>query len=397
MALLNRLAVLGERYLAPLAAPLVHRRHRRTLEEAAVPEAAVRAARQSWWGGDDRWYAGGCPPRLHNRIAPLVDGDAFFSSLYRDLQAARSYVFVAGWCLTPRIPLLRNTADDLVETRLLAVLSAAAQRCPVRVLLWGGAPFVLQPTTRTAEHAARTVNEEGSGDLVCRLDRTPHLTHCHHQKAIVIDGRVAFVGGMDLTTFQGDRWDVPGHPLRAGVNWHDVQLRLEGEAVADVEANFRQRWREAAGEDLPAQETAPGVGVELPAQVLRTIPARTYRFAERGEFGIHHAYLRAIAGAQRFIYLENQYLWSPHVMDALSEAITRRRSEPFRIVIVLPARATSGKWDNDLHVQRLRALDRDDRVVSVYSLYSSGPSSGTRPFLYRPIYVHAKVAIIDDE
>ena len=40
------------------------------------------------------------------------------------------------------------------------------------------------------------------------------------------------VGGMDLTTFSGDRWDTQSHPLRAGQNWHDIQLLIEGEAVA---------------------------------------------------------------------------------------------------------------------------------------------------------------------
>ena len=61
-----------------------------------------------------------------------------------------------------------------------------------------------------------------TGDLNCELDRTAALSHCHHQKAIVIDGEFAFVGGIDLTTFAGDRWDKPEHHLRASVNWHDV-------------------------------------------------------------------------------------------------------------------------------------------------------------------------------
>jgi len=131
--------------------------------------------------------------------------------------------------------------------------------------------------------------------------------------------------------------------------------------------------------------------------VVRTIPADVYAAVRRGEFGIHHTYLSAFKNARRFIYIENQYLWSPQVMDVLIEQMQRPRTEPFRIVIVLPAGAHSGKWDNDQHVKRLRSVDGGRGIVSVYALYASGPSAGMQAFRYRPVYVHAKVAIIDDE
>ncbi len=86
-------------------------------------------------------------------------------------------------------------------------------------------------------------------------------------------------------------------------------------------------------------------------QIVRTIAKDTYAFAPRGEFGIYHTYLRAIQQARRFIYLENQYLWSPDIVDALIAAMNRDHVEPFRIVIVLPANAHDGKWDNDRHIE----------------------------------------------
>ncbi len=214
----------------------------------------------------------------------------------------------------------------------------------------------------------------------------------------MVDGQIAFVGGMDLTTFSGDRWDTPEHRLRAGPNWHDVQVRIEGEAVADVERNFRERWRATTGEgNLPHREPVCAPSWRTPVQIVRTIPKGTYPFAPRGEFGIRHAYLRAIGRARRLIYLENQYLWSPEVVDALIAAMERERDGPFRIVIVLPAHAYDGKWDNDQHVQKLRKADGGRGIVSVYSPYASGPNSGRQAFTYRPVYVHAKVGIIDDE
>ena len=74
--------------------------------------------------------------------------------------------------------------------------------------------------------------------------------HCHHEKTIVIDDRIAFVGGIDLTSEDGDRFDSSHHPARGGVGWHDVATRIEGPAVADVAEHFSMRWHETTGERL---------------------------------------------------------------------------------------------------------------------------------------------------
>ena len=397
MAALQKLFIQAERHAGAALAPLLHRRHTRTLARGAIDERAEAAARHSWWGSDLRWYPGGTPPRAHNRVTQLIDGEEYFSALHEALTQATAYVYITGWCLTPYVPLLRQAPGDLVHTRLVDVLAGVAQRLPVRVLLWGGAPALIHPTRRTMNAVAATLNRP-PGDLVCRLDTTAVRTHCHHQKSIIIDGQVAFVGGMDLTTFAGDRWDGRGHALRAGVNWHDAELRIEGEAVADVEHNFRQRWEAVTGDHaLPTRAATVDPSWQTPVQVTRTIPRNRYAFAPKGEFGIHHAYIEAIRAARKFIYIETQYLWSPEIMDALSEAIRGRDRASFRVVIVLPARATSGKWDNDQHVERLRSVDAGGGVFEAYSIFSSGPTTGESAFRYRPIYVHAKVAIIDDE
>ncbi|MHB8577763.1 MAG: phospholipase D-like domain-containing protein [Dehalococcoidia bacterium] len=405
MNVLGLLAGTAERRIGALMHPLTHLHHRRTLRRGSVGAEEERQVRSAWWGDDQRWFPGGTPPRLHNRVTPLIDGAAFLTELQAALGRAQSYVYVAGWCLTPGLPLQRGSRQVLIDKRLLSVFSAAAERVPVRVLIWGGARAVLHPTRADMEDVVRAFQTRTGGDLICRLDNTAHFSHCHHQKAIVIDGQVAFVGGMDLTTFQGDRWDVPGHPLRAGPNWHDVQLKLEGELVSDVEHNFRQRWQDSCRscfppgvpEELPHRDPASDQAWETPAQVVRTIAHHVYESVPRGEFGIYHVYLEALRRARRFIYVENQYLWAPEVMEVLLDHLQRPPSARFRIVIVLPAGAHSGKWDNDQHVKELRAADGGRGIVFVYSLYASGPSAGVHAFRYRPVYVHAKVAVIDDE
>ena len=201
MALIDGLAAAAERLVGPVVGRVLHRRHRFALRRGEVSAEDRQRAASQWWGDDPGWYAGGTPPRRHNHITPLVDGESYFDALLEALGSAWSYVYVIGWCLTPHIPLRRGSREDVVNTRLLSVLNDVAQRAPVRILLWEGAPFLLQPTHATTHEVLRTIESESRGDLICRLDDSAHFSHCHHQKAIVVDGQIAFVGGMDLTTY----------------------------------------------------------------------------------------------------------------------------------------------------------------------------------------------------
>ncbi len=113
----------------------------------------------------------------------------------------------------------------------------------------------------------------------------------------MIDDRVAFVGGVDLTSEAGDRYDASHHPARAAVGWHDVAARIEGPAVADVAEHFNMRWHEVTGEQLPAPAVAAGAG-EVELQIIRTIPEKIYKATPKGDFSILESYVKAFRGAQ---------------------------------------------------------------------------------------------------
>lgn len=350
-----------------------------------------------WWSGDDRWYERDAPPRRHNALRPLIDGQETFAAMLEAISAAREYVYIVGWALTPAFALERGGRMTSDAGLLTEVLAEVSRRVPVKLLVWRGSTLLFQPV-QSLTRQARDELLLAAPHLDCQLDGTAGPTHCHHQKAVVIDGQIGFVGGLDLTTLEGDRWDVPGHPLRRGRGWHDVALEIRGEAVADIERNFAQRWAAVTGErDLPHREPQIDPAWQTPCQIIRTIPKRVYPFARKGIFGIAAAYRDAIARARRFIYLENQYLWSPEIVEGLADALTRVQDDAFRIVVVLPARADFGKYDNDQQIDRLREIDAGRGRFHAFSLYSGGPSAGRGGFGFSPIYVHAKVAIIDDE
>lgn len=344
---------------------------------------------------DERWFRGSFPPRLHNHLTPLIHGDEYFPDLYEALLGAQERVTICGWGLTPLIPLLRGDREG--ESILANVLREVSARADVYVLLWCGAPVLFQPTEDMVKGVRATLQRIAPA-VRCELDHRANFSHDHHQKAVTIDGRIAYVGGIDLTTFQGDRWDSAQHPLRFGPNWHDAQVRIQGEAVGDVEANFCQRWNVVTGDRL---EPLPGGPIEsgwnTPAQIVRTVPRGFYPFAPEGEHGIFHALTTAIRRAERFVYLENQYIWSPEIVEAVIDAMNRPRSGPFRVAIVLPAKAYTGKYDNDEHVRLLTGVDNGRGMFRAYSIYSGGPAIGVTGFRYLPIYVHGKISIVDDE
>jgi len=330
------------------------------------------------------WAKGEPPPRAGNAIEILVDGAEALPVIAKELKTARSHVHVTGWYFSPDFALLRDD-EPVVLRNLLAEL---AETVDVRVLVWAGAPL---PLFRPSRREVRQMREELTADtrIQCALDARERPLHCHQEKTIVIDDRIAFVGGIDLTTQAGDRYDLSEHHPRAAVGWHDAAARIEGPAVADVAEHFRMRWHEVVGETLPPVMTTEAAGdVEL--QVVRTVPEKIYHAVPQGDFRIAESYVRAFRQAERFIYVENQFLWSPEIASVLQEKLTHPPSEDFRIVFVLPSKPTSGRDDTRGVLGQLVEADDDNGKLLACTLYARLGR------VVDPIYIHAKVAIVDD-
>jgi phosphatidylserine/phosphatidylglycerophosphate/cardiolipin synthase-like enzyme len=173
---------------------------------------------------------------------------------------------------------------------------------PVRLSLWAGPPVpVFQPTRTMVSAAHREFTRDSA--VRCVLDSRERTLHCHHEKLVIVDGTSAFLGGMDFTALEGDRHDTRQHPADRPLGWHDLMARVEGPMVADVAGHFRARWNEVAGERLPVRSQPEPAGTSS-AQLVRTIPEKTYEFAPGGEFTVLDSYLRALRSAQRLVYLE---------------------------------------------------------------------------------------------
>jgi phosphatidylserine/phosphatidylglycerophosphate/cardiolipin synthase-like enzyme len=325
------------------------------------------------------------------------------------------------------------------ELTVQAVLGYAARSkgVEVKVLIWSSSEHFSHSDPHAASDQLSLVG------VSCLLDDsaqglTHHPIESIHQKTVVVDGTHAFVGGIDmLIELNGDydRWDTHLHhyasPLRSNAdnrsphNWHDVHALIEGPAAGDVERNFRQRWNDVAERH---DQKAPEMFVPvhpLPAarehatgkvQVARTIPSRTYQFAHDGIAGIARLYASALGNAQQFVYLENQYFWLYPYLTPFAIApklgILRTQSPDMRrniskladalgrgatVAMVLPDHPNVGRAVTDSGLERLREEAPEAAAegrIRAFCLATGAEVDGE--LLYRPIYVHAKVAIIDD-
>ena len=327
---------------------------------------------------------GGFPARPGNMLDVLVDGSDVLPSIAQELSAAQSYVHLAGWFFSPELQLSREE-EPVIVRNLLAEL---AERVDVRVLSWKGAPIPLfKPSQRDVLEMLDALARHTKIDA--RADGCTGFMHCHHEKAIVIDGRVAFVGGVDLTLDGGDPYDTPTHLARGGIGWHDAAVRIEGPAVADVEQHFRLRWHGATRETLPRPKVPEPAG-DVEVQITRTLPAGTYRAVRRGEYSILESYSAALRSAERFIYLENQFLWSPEIVAILAEKLRHPPSDDFRLLVLLPARANDGADVSRGQVAALiHAADETTRFLAC-TIYARAGN------LRDPVYIHSKIGIVDD-
>lgn len=309
---------------------------------------------------------------------------------------------------------------------------AVSKGVDVKVLLWDCLPLPGLSYYKPKEAYEQLVQV---GVTCIRDDSARGIIHhpveSLHQKCSIVDGAYAFVGGIDSMIELGgdfDRWDTPAHlfssPLRCtqeGFNphpWHDVHAIIAGPAAADVEYCFRQRWNDVVQHHswdnsllLTEHPPVPPLESQSIVQIARTVPEHTYKFEPLIVRGIAQLYANALSNTQQFIYLENQYFWlrsyigidipflgtdNPEMernIRELSGALRRGAS----VAIVLPDHPDPGRSYTDAALKRLReeapTAVTDGRLMIFCLGTSIRKEDGEH---YRSIYIHAKVAIVDD-
>lgn len=340
------------------------------------------------------------------RVAVSVDGEAYFAAVRDALIAAQRQVIILAWDIHSRVKLVREDPQDGLPTALAELILALLERNPqlqVYVLLWDYAP--IYALEREPLFFGDNLWKKHPR-LHFAVDDAHPLTASHHQKVVVVDECIAFCGGFDLSKW---RWDTTAHraedPRRRDTEgkpyapFHDIQMLVDGDAASALQDLCHQRWKRATGEEIPRLETVasdPWPDKVIPllrdhsCAIARTFP-RYQEHAEARE--VERLYLDMIGTAKRFVYIENQYLTSATVCNALRRSLRRRKGP--EVVIVLPRE--TGDWLEQhtmdvLRCRRLRPLRKADRHGRLRVYYPTVPRlrSGC-------LMVHAKLMIVDDQ
>jgi phospholipase D1/2 len=337
------------------------------------------------------------------RVAFLVDAASYFDTFARSAVQAKESILIVGWDIDSRIRLFPEEERDDVPSRLWEFMNTVVRRqenLHVHILEWDfSVVFALERELFPVFKLPWKKNKR----IHFHLDSEHPVTGSHHQKVVVMDDRIAFVGGIDLTR---QRWDTPEHsasdPRRIGPSgepygpFHDVQIAVDGEAALALGELARSRWERATGEKL----NPPGKGDEdiWPANlspdledvrvaVVRTDPEHKGRQEVRE---VEALYLDTISSAQRFIYIENQYLSSFAVGRALAASLEKKDGPEIVIVLRVGSEwleeTTMGAFRARL-LARLREADVHDRL-RIY--YPEVPNLNGKV-----VNVHSKVMVAD--
>ena len=366
----------------------------RAVQAPNTPDSQIIQPGKNCWRADraDRFYC-------------IQDAADYFQLVRRALLDARETVFILGWDINSTINLVPGLSGAGEPTRLDELIAFIARRRPqlrIYILIWDyGALYTLE-----REPLARwRLRWRMPRRVRFGFDDYHPVGASHHQKIVVVDDRLAFCGGIDLT---GHRWDTCAHRLEEPARktligpydpYHEVQAMVSGPAAASLGVLSRDRWRLLGHDQLPPgghskrdlwpSDIVPDF-TDVDVAISRTMPPSETQPAVRE---CEALFRDSIAHAKRLIYIESQYFTD----DTLAGDLAARLREPDgpEIVIVAPKecygwleRQTMGAF-RDAAFRGLTGADTFGRLRLVY------PTASREKDV--PTFVHSKVMIVDDE
>lgn len=238
----------------------------------------------------------------NNDIDIFTDGNEKFDALIEDLKQAKEYIHIQYYIIKNDV-LFNRIKDVLVEK--------AKEGVEVRILFDGMG-------CRSVKHSYwKKLNQQGimTAEFFPAVLRRFHLrvNYRNHRKIVVIDDRVAYVGGFNIGKEYIDLDEKFGH-------WRDTHLRICGNAVLGLQLRFMLDWNYAARENLFGQNKyfdriQPGTRDNCEVQIISSGPDNTIQ-------QIRDNYLRLINKAQKSIYIQTPYfIPDESVFDALKIAV----------------------------------------------------------------------------
>lgn len=345
-----------------------------------------------------------------------IDARDYYRALYEAARQARHFILLAGWQFDTRTKLLKG-ADEARTRKQVYLLPFLMEICNankdlhVLVLSWDFS--VLYALEREWFQDILFGNWGQNERIHFRFDSSHAMGASHHRKVAVIDGAVAFVGGMDLCEARwDDRRHLSDNPYRVGPAGHpyppvhDVQGFVRGRAAIRITELFCEWWSESGG-GLPILPQFTGdhhidvpLTLKLPCDQIAISRTETRSILRPKDpvTEIRQLYLDAIDAAEELIYIENQYFSSRAVYDALAGRLTQSGRSRLNIIIILPREShaifekVSIIRTQTWILESLTELaSRTGHYLGIYSTLPEGYRSETEQ-----TYIHAKLLIVDD-
>ncbi len=348
-------------------------------------------------------------------MALLVDAETYYRAFARAARDARRSILLSGWQFDTEMQLLRGEERlPGKENTLVGFLNQLCTTNPeleVHILAWDySLVYAVEREWMQRVKMALKTHER----IHFEYWTHPNVGGSHHHKYAVIDDEIAFLGGLDICDSRWDtrahlphderRIDVSGEPYRP---FHDLQLALRGQVVSDLRRIFQELWETVSELSVPAGrgwEDEPslrklaedGLSLRSPeVMVSRTV----YREDDAGVTEVEALLTRAIASAESFIYIENQYLTSLAILTAFRDRLLAAERPPLTIVVVMPDGGDTPKEDFVLgnrqrSVRYAIAKLAEERGHQVRFLISSDRSD---PEHAVSTFIHAKLLAVDDQ
>jgi phosphatidylserine/phosphatidylglycerophosphate/cardiolipin synthase-like enzyme len=330
----------------------------------------------------------------------IVDAADYYHHIKQAMEAAQRRIFIVGWDFDTRIA-LDPDEHGKGETlgRFFLRLAKEKPDRPIDILKWNFGALKQFYKPAAILWLARWWKTKA---IDFRFDSSHPVGCSHHQKIVVIDDCLAACGGIDISKC---RWDTSAHkdgdPRRTNPDgnpympWHDATMLMRGDIAKDLGELGRERWKVATREALDPVEPCdddwpeglPVMFKDVDIAIARTRAAYDDLQEVRE---IEALYLDMIAAAKRFIYFENQYFTSGKIAACLAKRM--EEENPPEIVMVMPRTADGWLEQKAMDAARLKLVaaigkkDGADRF-RVYVPVTKGGED---------IYVHAKIAIVDD-
>ena len=264
----------------------------------------------------ERW---GVRFSANNRVVVFKNGQEKFDDLFRAIRQAKSSIHLEYF----------NFRNDSISDLLFELLARKADEgIEVRALFDGfGNSSNNRPLRKRHLKALRERGIEIYEFDPLRFPWVNHVMHRDHRKIVVIDGCVAYTGGMNVADYY-----ITGLP--AFGEWRDIHVRVEGDVVAELQAVFIDFWNKVTGQNVhgtayypgmrDAQKLFSGLAPDTCASAGKKLVGVVNRDPAVSGRSIHDTFVEAIDGAQKQIQIINPYFTlCRHIRRSLKKAIRR--------------------------------------------------------------------------